>query len=356
MYAVITLSPQLELSDIFNYLGYARLGSLHGLNPYTHVIANEQYDPVSLFVTWHHWPSPYGPLFTLLTYPLGGMSLSGGYWVIKVAMVLLSAGFVALVWQSARQLGHDPRFAVLFVAANPIVLIYEVGGFHNDPVMLLPAVTALSLLLARRYRWAGVALAMAIAVKFTAVLLLPFLMIAARPARRSLHVLVGVGAGGIPLAVTSVAAFGFALPNAADQSTIVTALSVVNLVGVILGFGGTTGGVAVASKVALLASVTALVALAARRGRPDWLSGGGWATLALLACMSWFMPWYISWALPLAALSASPQLRRAALAFTAFAAITFLPVTRTVLTNLHVDTMRGRPDVAALHRLAKLMH
>jgi hypothetical protein len=201
---------------------------------------------------------------------------------------------------------------------------------------------------------AGAALAVAIAVKFTAVLLLPFLMIAARPARRSLHVLVGVAAGGIPLAVASVAAFGLALPNAADQSTIVTALSVVNLIGVIFGLGGTTPGLEVASKVVLLAVAAALV-LAARRGRPGWLSGAGWATLALLVCMSWFMPWYISWALPLAALSLSPQLRRAALAFTAFAAITFLPLTGAVLADLHVNLMQGRPDVAAMHRLSKLM-
>ncbi len=95
MYLVMLLSPPLELSDLFNYLGYARLGALHGLNPYTHVIAAEQYDPVSLFASWHHWSSPYGPLFTLLTYPLGGLSLSGSYWAMKVMLVLFSAGFVA---------------------------------------------------------------------------------------------------------------------------------------------------------------------------------------------------------------------------------------------------------------------
>jgi hypothetical protein len=356
MYAFILLSPQLELSDVFNYLGYARLGALHGLNPYTHVIGNEKYDPVSLFVSWHHWPSPYGPLFTLLTYPLGGLSLSTGYWVMKTAMVLLSAGFVALVWRCARQLDHDPRFAVLFVAVNPVVLIYEIGGFHNDPVMLVPTLAAISLLLARRYRWAGAALAVAVAVKFTAVLLLPFLLIAARPARRSLQVLQGVALAGIPLAIVSVLAFGLALPNAADQSTIVTPLSVVNLIGIGFNLGGTTPTVEVASKIALVLAAGGLVFLAARRGRPDWLSGAGWATLALLACMSWFMPWYIIWALPLAALSRSPQLRRAAVAVTLFAAITFLPLTGAVLSNFHVALMHTHADHLANLRLARLMH
>jgi uncharacterized membrane protein len=356
MYGFILVGPQLELSDIFNYIGYARLGALHGLNPYTHVIANEQFDPVSLFVTWHHWPSPYGELFTLLSYPVGGLSLSSAYWVMKVAMVLLSGGFAVLVWLCARQLGHDPRFAVLFVAANPIVLIYEVGGFHNDPVMLVPALAAISLLLARRYRWAGAVLALAIAAKFTAILLLPFLLIAAARARRSRQVLLGVLLGGIPVAVASLAAFGLALPNAADQSTIVTPLSVVNLVGVVFGLGGTTPTLQVVSKVVLILVTGVLVVLAVRRGRPDWLSGAGWATLTLLLCMSWLMPWYVVWALPLAALSTSPRLRRATLVFTAFAAITFLPATRAVLADLHVGMMRTQADRAANHRLAKLMH
>jgi alpha-1,6-mannosyltransferase len=355
MYLLILLSPQLELSDLFNYIGYARLGGLHGLNPYTHVIANEQYDPVSMFATWHHWSSPYGPLFTLVTYPLGGLSLSGSYWAMKAMLVLFSAGFVALVWQCARQLGHDPRFAVLFVGANPIVLIYEIGGFHNDPVMLVPMLASICLLLAGRYRWAGAALAAAIAVKFTAVLLLPFLLIAAWRSRRSLQVLLGVALAGIPLAVASVAVFGFALPNAADQSTIVTALSPVNLFGVIFHLGGATPVVEGATKLLFVASAGTVAVVAARRGKPDWLSGAGWATLALLLTMSWFMPWYIIWLLPLAALSTSPQLRRAALAMAAFAAMTFLPVTGTILADLHVGLMQSRADHASLVRLAKLM-
>ena len=355
MYLFILLSPQLELSDLFNYIGYARLGALHGLNPYTHVIFHEQYDPVALFASWHHWSSPYGPLFTLLTYPLGGMPLSSAYWVMKVMMVLFSAGFVAVVWQCARQLGRDPRLAVLFVAVNPIVLIYEIGGFHNDPVMLMPAMGSISLLLARRYRWAGAALAAALAVKFTAALLLPFLLIAAWRSRKSLQVLIGLVLGGIPLAIASFAAFGFALPNAADQSTIVTPLSAVNLFGDIFHLGGATPAVEAGSKLVLILIAVAVIVASARRERPDWLSGAGWVTLALLLCMSWFMPWYIIWLLPLAALSMSPRLRRAALLMTAFAAVTFLPVTGTILADLHVNTMQSRADHASMVRLAKLM-
>src|SRR5205807_4844534 len=35
VYLVFFLSPPLLLTDVFNYIGYARMGTLHGLNPYT---------------------------------------------------------------------------------------------------------------------------------------------------------------------------------------------------------------------------------------------------------------------------------------------------------------------------------
>jgi hypothetical protein len=356
LYAFLVLSPPLGLSDVYNYLGYARLGELHGLNPYTHLVANEYYDPVYQLVSWRHYSSPYGQLFTLLTYPLGGLSLATGLWILKVGMVTLMAAFVALVAQCARQLGYDPRFAVLFVALNPVILIWDVGGFHNDPVMLVPMMAAISLLIAGRYRWAGAALAVAIAVKITIVLLLPFLLLAAYRHRRSLQVLVGLVLAGIPLAAVSVAAFGFSMPNVTDQSRIVTPLSGVNLAGVLFHLGGASPLMEDGSKVLLVLVVGGLLVSAVTRGRPDWISGAGWATLALLACTSWLMPWYVVWALPLAALSTSRALRRATIAFSVFAAFSFLPVTTNVLYYLNVRMMGSRADRIATEHLRMVQH
>jgi alpha-1,6-mannosyltransferase len=356
IYAVLVLCPPLGLTDVFNYLGYARLGALHGLNPYTHVIADEHFDPVFYFGTWRHYHSPYGQVFTLLTYPLGWMSLSSAFWVLKVGMVMLMGAFVALVWKCARQLGYDPRFPVLFVALNPTILVSDVGGFHNDPVMLVPMMAAISLLLAGRYRWAGAALAVAVGVKPTIVLLLPFMMLAARPARRSLQVLLGAILGAIPLVAASIAAFGFSMPNVADQSIIVTPLSVVNLLGTALHLGGATPGVEQASKIALLLIVGGLVVMVLWRGRPDWLSGAGWATLALLACTAWLMPWYTVWALPLVALSRSRSLRIAMIAFIAFTAISFLPVIALLLRRYHINLMDTPADHLAVWRLWLFQH
>jgi hypothetical protein len=157
--------------------------------------------------------------------------------------------------------------------------------------------------------------------------------------------------GVIVLGAVSVAMFGFSMPNVADQSIIVTPLSVVNLLSVLLHLGGASPGVEKASKVILVLIVGALLVAVMRRRRPDWISGAGWATLALLACTAWLMPWYIVWALPLVALSSSIRLRRAMLVFTVFAALTFIPLTAILLGKYHVKLMQTPADQLATWKL-----
>jgi alpha-1,6-mannosyltransferase len=314
---------------MFNYLGYARLGALHGMNPYTHVIAAEVHDPVYRLSTWHHLRSPYGPLFTAATYvlPLGSLAVS--YWLVKVLTVLGSLAFLALICQCARSLGRDPRYALVFVAFNPIYLIYAIGGFHNDFFMLIGSLGAIALLLARRDRAAGAVLMLAVAVKFTAILLLPFLLVAVLPARRRVvEILQGALAGAIPLAVLSIALFGLSLPNLQDQSTLLTNFSIPNVVGLLFGSGGSP----TLLRLFDLGVVIAVILLLRRRG--DWITRAGWATLALIASLPWLMPWYVIWLAPLAALGSSPRLRRASLALTVFVVITFLPAVMMYL-NAH---------------------
>jgi hypothetical protein len=102
---ILLLGPPFQLTDMFNYLGYARLGGLHGLNPYTHVIGQEMQDPVYHLATWANLHSPYGELFTALTYPLAFLPIPVAYWIVKVATVSLRLGFVAIVWSCARRWG-----------------------------------------------------------------------------------------------------------------------------------------------------------------------------------------------------------------------------------------------------------
>jgi hypothetical protein len=351
LHVILLLSPPLQLSDLFNYIGYARLGGLHHLNPYTNVIRGELHDPVFRFTSWHNLRSPYGPLFTAVTYLVSHASLPVAYWTLKILTVLLSLAFLALVWYCARKLGRDPRFAVLFVAANPIYLIYEVGGFHNDFFMLVPSMAAIALLLTRRDRLAGASLMVAVAVKFTAVLLLPFLLIAARPMRRKVHILVGAALATVPLAALSLSLFGLSIPNLSDQSSLLTNFSFPNLFGLLIGVGGGTPGLLHLASFA----VVVVVAYEVYRRR-DWLVGAGWCTFALIVSLAWLVPWYVVWLLPLAALGTSVRLRRVAVALTVFLVLTFIPATSLYLSHHGIDPLGssvGQASKSRQHKLAQ---
>lgn len=343
LHVILLMSPPLQLNDVWNYLGYAHLGALHGFNPYAHVIKQEFFDPVYGFTTWHNLRSPYGSLFTALSYPLALVSLPVAYWILKVVTVLLSLCFVALVWQCARQLGRDPRFAVVFVALNPIYLIYAVGGFHNDFFMLVPSMGAISLVLAKRDRASGAALVLAIAVKFTAVLLLPFLLVAVRTRDRRVRFLTGAALAAVPMIALSVALFGLSIPNLSDQSSLLTDFSIPNVVGLLIGIGGGTPGL-----LRIMSVLVVLVVVYEIYRRRDWLSGAGWSTFALLASLAWLVPWYVIWLLPLAALATSPWLRRTALLMTVFLVLTFMPAAQ-----IYMDAHRINPLGSSVGRASQ---
>jgi alpha-1,6-mannosyltransferase len=356
LHVILFLGPPLQLTDAFNYLGYAHLGGLHHLNPYTHVMSDERLDPIFRFTSWHDLRSPYGELFTMLTYPLGLVGLATAYWVLKAVTVSLSLCFVWLVWLCARRLGRDPRLAVAFVAFNPVFLIYAVGGFHNDFFMLVPSMGAIALLLARREGAAGASLMIAIAVKFTAVLIGPFLLLAILRDRtpmaraRGLRFVAGALVAFVPLLAASFILFGTSLPNLQQQSTLLTDFSVPNLVG--LGFG--VGGSSTVIKVCELAVVLIVILqLALRRDR--WLEGAGWSTLALVLSLAWAVPWYIVWVLPLAALVRGASLRWASVLVTAYLMFGFVPVTTQYLNEHHVNplnTPAGHASQLLQNRLA----
>ena len=64
------LAPPLLSADVFGYIGYARLGGVHGLDPYLHAVEAIPDDAINTYLSTI-WPtdlkSPYGPLFLLGT-------------------------------------------------------------------------------------------------------------------------------------------------------------------------------------------------------------------------------------------------------------------------------------------------
>jgi len=346
---ILMLAPPFQLTDMGNYLGYARLGGLHGLNPYTHVIGQEMHDPIYHFATWDNLHSPYGELFTALSYPLAFLPIPVAYWTVKVVTVLLSLTFIGIVCWCAKRLGRDPRYAAVLVGLNPIYLVYAVGGFHNDFFMLVPLTASIAFLLAGRDKSAGAMLVIAVAVKFSAVLLLPFLLVAARPSRRRIRVLIGCVLAGIPLLVMSVALFGFSIPNLSQQGSLLTPFSFPNLFGYFIGVGGGTSGILRLADVALVVAVIVLL-----RRESDWITRAGWATFALIASLAWVMPWYVIWLLPLAALGSSQRLRRVAIGLTVFLVLVFLPSSGKFWNLVNFNPLSGSAGQASSQLQAKL--
>ncbi|MCU1676252.1 MAG: hypothetical protein JWM93_1010, partial [Frankiales bacterium] len=144
------LGPPLFSADVFGYIGFARVGAVHDLNPYLFGTAWAPHDPVQPFLRWHNAHSPYGPLFTLMSYALVPLGVAGAFWTFKVLAFVASLATVALTWRIATRLGRDPRPAAVLVGLSPPLLAFAVAGGHNDTLVVVIALAGIGLVLDRR--------------------------------------------------------------------------------------------------------------------------------------------------------------------------------------------------------------
>jgi alpha-1,6-mannosyltransferase len=355
--ALLLLGPPLISQDVFGYLGFARLGALHGLDPYTHVAAQAPGDEVLYFLGWPYQHSPYGPLFTLASYATAPLGLAGALWAFKAVSVAASLGSVALVARAAGRLGQSRRWAAAFVGLNPVLLVLAVGGAHNDTLMLmmLTAALALSAGASPRFRAAAAALVVGVGVKVTAGLVLPFVVLAPRHWRERRRVAVAVVLSLLALGAVGVIGFGthaFGFLNAVgEQQQLVAVHSIPAETARLVGLHGTPDWW---RELFLAAFVVVLCVALWRTARgADWRMAAGWTTLALLLSTAWLLPWYAIWALPLAAVCGDRRLRGAALLFCAYAVLIHLPLADPLLVparpHIHVRVFavhRHRVDLA----------
>ena len=350
VHVIFVLSPPLTLTDIFNYINYGRMEVVHGLNPYTTIPVLEPHsDPSYVLSNWHELRSPYGPLFTMLTLIVVPLGVAGSFWALKLIVVGASLGTVLLVWECARLLGRDQLTAVALVGLNPIMLVWGLGGDHNDALMVLFVMLGFYLLLRARAQragsdrrrpgvvppgwWlalspfeigAGAAFAFATAIKASGGLLIPLVLVSLLRAPRALiGVVLGMLGAGVLVGAVSLLIFGLHIPDLSTQSHVVSNESVPNLIGLALGLGGETEGLRMATVGALVLVVLLCCRLAWRRG--EAISASGWANVALLFTLSWVLPWYVLWALPLAALSGSRRLRTTVLVAGAYLIVAWAP-------------------------------
>ncbi len=310
---IVFAGPILISTDVFSYIAYARMGVEHGVNPYLHGPISISGDPVYRYVgkDWIKVATAYGPLYTLLSYPLAPLGVAGALWGMKLEALLASAGTLALTWRCARMRGLDPKFALIAVGVNPLWVIYGLGGAHNDLIMTLLLMGAVTLTLAgergsRDEMFAGAAVLGATLVKATGIVLLPFILLS----RRRLAPLIGVVVAGVGCAIVAYAVFGIHgvdIVSALNRDSAFVSSDAFPTE--IAHLFGKPGVFPIDHDLLEAALVLIVLHLLWRTWRGyDWVAASGWALLAIVVASTWLLAWYTLWALPLAAISRDRRL------------------------------------------------
>jgi hypothetical protein len=409
-HACLFLAPPLALTDVFNYVNYGRMEVVHNLNPYTTIPILEPHgDPSYYLSNWHQLLSPYGPLFTLMTFALVPLGVAGSFWAIKAILAAVSLGTIFLVWKCARILGRDPIAAIVLVGLNPIVLVWGLGGDHNDFLMVFCIVLGFYLLL-RAGAWvagdrsqigqqtavdppasepatsapratttageastsaaqatdlggwrgsvlgwlwplaplemgAGMALVTAAAIKASGAILIPVVLAALLRSPRRV-VQILLGMVVAGVAVAAASLIAFGL-HVPDLSTQGKLVTSLSAPN-LLGLVLGTGGETEGLRT-VLSGVLILVVVCScvlAWRRRDAITASGWVTVALLLTLGWVLPWYVLWLLPLAALSGSRRLRTTALVLGVYLIVAWSPASGILWNKLDFH-----PEKTSLGRL-----
>jgi alpha-1,6-mannosyltransferase len=377
--APFLLTPPMGSRDLYSYACQGYL-VVHGITPYeagVDALPCPWLDGVSPI--WRDTAAPYGPLFVLLAalvVTFAGDSLvaviAGFRLVAVIGAVAVAAGLPVL----ARRCGVPVRRAWWVALAGPLVGAHLIAGPHNDMLMIGLVVAGLAVAAAVRpprlpgsaadgeqpIGWqrplaAGVLLGLAVAVKVTAIVVVPFVLVLVvgrrgpgrrNPGRRNLgrrgsrwigpFVLAG-GTAAAMIGITAVSGLGFGwIGGMVNTRDLVQFTSPPTAVGMTLTYLGQPiiPGFDAVPAVRLLALLLFVVifavvfwrsaapALAGGTGSPAAaLRGAAVAMAATVALAPYFHPWYAVW--PLVLLAATTRRTRLVMAATTAASLLVLP-------------------------------
>ncbi|MEX2210863.1 MAG: glycosyltransferase 87 family protein [Gaiellaceae bacterium] len=295
-------APLLLSSDAWTYWLYGRIAAVQGGNPYADPPAAYPADPAFRWAgeAWRDTTSVYAPGFTLASEPVAlaaGSSPDAAAWAFKA----LAAGAMVAAALLAARVAQRRAFAAAFVGWNPVLALHFAGGGHNDAWMAALALGAIALAQSRRRHLAGVAWALAVLVKWVPLVFLPLRALEARRLGRRVGHLGLVPAG---LAVLGVATwrYGTDWANVLDPLTRNAQLSTRFAIPSRLEQAGLPEGAAIGLVAGAFVLAYAWLLREAWRGRARLGLAGG---LVLLA-VPYLAPWYLAWAVPLAAVEDDP--------------------------------------------------
>jgi hypothetical protein len=331
--------PPMGSRDVYSYACQGEM-FLNGLDPYRQGVSAlpctwlETVAPI-----WRDTVTPYGPLFILIAgaaVAIGG-SLIGTIVVFRLVTLAAILTIAACLPALARRCGIPPQRALWLALAGPIVGAHLLAAPHNDAVMISFLVAGLFLIVRAQARpfpllAAGALLGLAVAVKATAVIVVPFAILAAAPGPAALGAgssgpatvtalarrlarpvaLVGGAAVAALLAATFAGGLGFGwVPAMQGSTSIVQFTSPPTSVGMTLTYAGqlihpgfdAVPAVRALALVALAAVLLMLVirALRAADGEKAALEGAALGLAAFVVLSPVFHAWYALWALTLLA-------------------------------------------------------
>lgn len=177
--APLLLSVPVFSRDTYSYLAQGAL-LRDGLDPYAvGPVANPNSLLDNVSPIWTITTAPYGPAFILVakfvTMAVGNNVVAGTA-LLRLCML---PGLALLIWATprlTRQLGTDGPTALWICVLNPLVLIHLMGGVHNEMLMVGLMAAGIALSFAGRHVLGTALITVAIAVKATAGIALPFMV------------------------------------------------------------------------------------------------------------------------------------------------------------------------------------
>lgn len=177
--APLLLSVPLFSRDTYSYLAQGAL-LRDGFDPY---VVGPVDNPNSLLDNvspiWTTTTAPYGPAFILVAKfvtILVGDDVVAGTMLLRLCML---PGLLLLIWAAprvARHVGANGAASLWICVLNPLVIVHLMGGVHNEMLMVGLMMAAIALTFAGRPVIGVSLIAIAVAVKATAGLALPFLV------------------------------------------------------------------------------------------------------------------------------------------------------------------------------------
>jgi glycosyl transferase family 87 len=291
------LAPVLYSTDAYTYWDYGRVDVVHHGNQYEDPPSRFPDDPAYALMgaQWHNTTSAYGPVlgatFDAHARVVGDSERAAG----GVYKVWAAFGMLLLIGAAAAAAPPGRRaLAAAFVGWNPLLALHFAGGGHNDAWMLGFVLLGIALAQRGRRDLGGAMWAVAIAIKWLPLVLLPLELLRTR-GRFGWR---GFGLGVLSIAAVSTVIWGLHWVSALSPLSSQLKRASSTSLPYHLGQHGIPTWRATEALTVLFGLAYLWLARQAWRGRRR----GGLTMGLFCLSLSWLPPWYATWALAPAAI------------------------------------------------------